>query len=284
MTPIAEMVRRWWSTSAPWALPGLDDHDGLRVGVDAFNGRPLRWPLGHTHMLIAGVTGSGKSTVLRGLLSHAAARPDIVVVGIDLKAVELAPWAPRLSALAVEHPDARALLHVVVDELRGRRDVLRARRATSWDPAWGPWIVVAVDELAEVLEPASSSKAHKDLAVDCIASLVSIARLGRALGVLIVGATQRPDAETMTGQMRSQFDTIVGLRVRRPEDSRIIAAGAADLTMLRAHEAVYVRPVPAPLRHLRADYIDPGQVAGRAARTARLRPRLDRFDLLAGVR
>lgn len=273
MSALAGGLRRWWQTSAPWSLPVPDCAAGVTV-ASSLAGRPLAFPLGVGHLLIAGVTGSGKSTVLRNFIRHASSRPDVALVGIDLKAVELAPWRPRLSGFATEPADALQLLLVVAAELRARRAVLLEQGAAEWDPAWGPWLVVVVDELSELAGP------------DVTPLLVSIGRLGRALGIHLVAATQRPDADTLTGALRGQFDWRLGLRVRDVNESRMIApTTVADLTTLNAGgEAMWLPPLPHRVQLCRATWLAPRAVPEIAERTAHLRPAVARLDVLAGVR
>jgi hypothetical protein len=128
--------------------------------------------------------------------------------------VELAPWARRAHALVTERDHAVQLLLLVAAELRDRRSTLLRHGAVAWSPAWGPWLLVGVDELAELVEPSAPSKAERELAAQALSLLVSIGRLGRALGVHLVGATQRPDADTLSGALRGQFD----YRLARPTD------------------------------------------------------------------
>src|SRR5215213_4020903 len=72
---------------------------GLRFAT-SIGGDPVAFPMGQGHLLVAGRTGSGKSTVLRSLLWSAAADPDVSIVAVDLKLVELSAWMPRLEFLA----------------------------------------------------------------------------------------------------------------------------------------------------------------------------------------
>lgn len=83
------------------------------------------------HELVLGATLSGKSMYLRNLLTGLAAQP-VVLVGIDCKrGVELAPFAPRLSALATDPDQAAELLPALVKEMEDRYDLIKARQGIA---------------------------------------------------------------------------------------------------------------------------------------------------------
>jgi DNA segregation ATPase FtsK/SpoIIIE, S-DNA-T family len=252
--------------------PAPELGDGIIVAELADG--PAIWPLGVGSLLIAGTTGSGKSTVLRGLVADAAHRHDTALVALDLKGgVELGPWAPRLHGLATTQADARHLLLLVAGEVRRRHRVLRSRSATRWDAAWGPYVVIVVDEAAELLEPASTAKADRDLATDVAALTTSVARLGRASGVHLVICTQRPSADSITAALRGQLDYRVGLRVRDPAESRMVCPMAvADLTQLEQYTGVWLPPLPGQPAPCRAVWVDPAAVPAIAAELADRRP------------
>ncbi|MFE0455788.1 tyrosine-type recombinase/integrase [Streptomyces sp. NPDC058914] len=83
------------------------------------------------HQLTLGATLSGKSMYLRHLVSGLARQP-VALVGIDCKrGVELAPFAPRLSALATDPDEAAELLSVLVKEMEDRYDLIKARQGIA---------------------------------------------------------------------------------------------------------------------------------------------------------
>ncbi|OEV32161.1 conjugal transfer protein TraS, partial [Streptomyces nanshensis] len=122
------------------------------------------------HELVLGATLSGKSMYLRHLITGLAAQP-VALAGIDCKrGVELAPFAPRLSALATDAGQAAELLPTLVQEMEDRYDLIRARQGIApstpdeeiTSDVWGlpeserpvP-IVLFVDEVAELFLVAS---------------------------------------------------------------------------------------------------------------------------------
>lgn len=166
----------------------------------------------YRNTLVGGVIGSGKSGVLNVLLATLVACPDVELWGIDLKGgMELRPWAARLGRLATDAGTAVALLADAVTEVR-RRAALQAEQGQRlWKPTpAAPALVLVVDEYAELPEDAHP---HAD----------SVARLGRAVAVTLLAATQRPTQKAMGhGAVRSQMDNRICLRVRERRDADLV--------------------------------------------------------------
>ncbi|WP_173056121.1 FtsK/SpoIIIE domain-containing protein [Phytohabitans houttuyneae] len=180
---------------------GLFD-DGTTVAV-----RFLR-----RNALIGGVTDSGKSGLLNVILGYLAQCPDVAIWGIDLKGgMELAPWAPVMPRFAATPEKAVAFLAAAVDEIKLREAEQVARGERVWEPtADRPALVIIIDEYVELPEAAHQ---HAD----------TIARLGRAVAVNLIVATQRPTQKAMTNNaVRSQMDIRICLRVRERRDVTLI--------------------------------------------------------------
>jgi S-DNA-T family DNA segregation ATPase FtsK/SpoIIIE len=167
------------------------------------------------HALIGGTTGSGKSGGLNVLLANLAACRDVVIWAIDLKGgMELKPWEPCLDRLATTPEAATRLLADAVAILLGRADSLASIGRREWHPtSQQPGLVIIIDEYAELAEQAPDAMIHTD----------TIARLGRALAVTLVAATQRPTQKVMgQGAVRSQMDVRVAFRVRERRDVDLV--------------------------------------------------------------
>jgi DNA segregation ATPase FtsK/SpoIIIE-like protein len=163
------------------------------------------------HALLAGTTGSGKSGGLNVLIATLAACDDVVIWAIDLKkGMELGPWAPCIDRLATTPREAVALLADAVAILQARAAWLAATGPRTWELAADmPALVILVDEYAELADQAPDAMGDTD----------SIARLGRAVAVTLVAATQRPTQKAMgQGVVRSQMDTRICFRVRERKD------------------------------------------------------------------
>ena len=214
------------------------------------DGKPLVFDLATTpHLLLGGTTGSGKSVCLNALLlsllSYAERRP-LRFALIDPKQVEFSAWRghPRLfSEVATDAASATDLLNTLVQEMDHRHKrfselgvkTLSAARAKG-DAA--EWIVLGVDELADLVQ---QDKAHQAL-------LQRLAQMGRAAGIHMILATQRPDAETLAGALRTNCPARIALRVSRASESKIIMdepgaerlQGAGDM-IFRGGDGVPIR-------------------------------------------
>ncbi|MEU9630033.1 FtsK/SpoIIIE domain-containing protein [Streptomyces luteogriseus] len=172
------------------------------------------------HELVLGATLSGKSMFLRNLLAGLAAQP-VVLVGIDCKrGVELAPFAPRLSALATDPQQASELLPVLVKEMEDRYDLIKARQGIApgtpdeliTSDVWGlpederpAPIVLVVDEVAELFLVAT--RKEEERRDEMVTQLIRLAQLGRAAGIYLEVCGQRFGAELGKGatMLRAQL-------------------------------------------------------------------------------
>jgi hypothetical protein len=176
---------------------------------------PCRVSFLRRHALLAGTTGSGKSGGLNVLIGTLAACDDVVIWAIDLKnGMELRPWASRIDRLATTPHEAAALLADAVAILQARAAWMASAGHRVWEPTpQTPALVIIIDEYAELTDQAPSAMGDTD----------SIARLGRAVAVTLVAATQRPTQKAMgQGAVRSQMDTRICFRVRERKDVDLV--------------------------------------------------------------
>jgi DNA segregation ATPase FtsK/SpoIIIE, S-DNA-T family len=173
------------------------------------DGTPTLLRLAHRNGLIGGTTGSGKSGLLNVIMAALVACRDVVVWGIDLKGrMELRPWAGCLGRLATTPAAA-------IEMLTNARAILGQRAATATQRLWQPSpqrpaLIIVIDEFAEL--PPEAMKTTE-----------SIARLGRAVMVNILAATQRPAQAAMRGgATRSQMDIRMCLRVAERRDGEFV--------------------------------------------------------------
>ncbi|MEU4386241.1 FtsK/SpoIIIE domain-containing protein [Promicromonospora sp. NPDC023805] len=180
------------------------------------------------HLLVAGTTGSGKSvaleTMLRGLTRYDQRSLRLRLV--DPKGTELVDFerAPHLDGQIGTFPeDAIEILEKCVEEMEGRyramRDV-RARKLVEYNEKvsesdrW-PWIVVVLDEYADLTSDPDDKKRIEEL-------LRRLTQKARAAGIHVIAATQRPSADVISTTIRSNFPAQLALRVKSSTDSRII--------------------------------------------------------------
>ena len=180
------------------------------------------------HALFAGTTGSGKSGGLNVLMGTLTACEDVVIWAIDLKqGMELQPWGGCIDRLATTPQQAAALLADAVGILHARAAHLAATGRRVWEPSPDtPALIIVIDEYAELADEAPGAMDDTD----------SIARLGRAVAVTLVAATQRPTQKAMgQGAVRSQMDTRICFRVRERKDVDLVLGQGMLTTGWHAH-------------------------------------------------
>lgn len=180
------------------------------------------------HILVAGMTGAGKSVLVHDLICQSIMRhqpTEVSLVLIDPKRVEFGIYKglPHLALDPVyEDRDIEYALGWTVGEMRGRFSDMERRgvRGVDGETPWSRLIVV-VDELANLM---LRGKRFERL-------IVEIASMGRAAGVHLILATQRPDATVISGLIRANVPTRIALPTFTAADSRIILdmAGAEGL-------------------------------------------------------
>jgi S-DNA-T family DNA segregation ATPase FtsK/SpoIIIE len=241
---------------------------------------PAKVLLLRRHVLIGGVSGSGKSGGLNVLMANLAACADVVIWAIDLKrGMELGPWASCIDRLATTPAEARTLLADAVAILEARAVHLAATGQRVWEPSPElPALVIIVDEYAELAEEASDATADAD----------SIARRGRAVAVTLVAATQRPTQKAMgQGALRSQMDVRISFRVRERKDVDLILGQGMLTAGWHAHalnapgKFLMSAPEHDTPRRARAYLVTDEAVTATAARFADYRPMLDEISQLA---
>lgn len=164
------------------------------------------------HILLGGSTGSGKSVLLKLLLIQAVKKGAVVSIadfkgGIDFSSV----WHERCR-MCFDEDRLIELLTELVEELERRKVLFREQGCPNLDTynrqtgACLPRYIFACDEVAEILDKIGLSKEQKEK-VSLIESRLSvIARQGRAFGIRLILATQRPDANILSGQIRNNID------------------------------------------------------------------------------
>jgi S-DNA-T family DNA segregation ATPase FtsK/SpoIIIE len=205
----------------PWAPPGVTSiTDPITLGLFE-DQQPVELRLWETdrqrHVLIAGVNGSGKSGLINVALGSLARCQDLVLWGVDLKGgMEFAAWQPVLGRLATSPASARLLLEAANRALDARMSLLASRRWRRWRPtAKEPLLLIVVDEIAEL--------ADEDLVL-----VQRIARLGRAPGVQLITATQRPSAKQLESTddsgvaLRGQLHTRICMRVTETNEAGMV--------------------------------------------------------------
>ncbi|MGV9554553.1 FtsK/SpoIIIE domain-containing protein [Streptomyces sp. NPDC003522] len=248
------------------------------------------------HELILGATQSGKSVYLRNLLCGLARQP-VVLVGIDCKwGVELAPFAPRLSALADTPDRANELLDALLEEMEARFRLIGLASAGSdmvlTSDVWGlpdkvrpvP-VVVVVDEVAELFLAASRDDEKRRDAM--VTKLIRIAQLGRAAGIYLEVCGQRFGSELGKGatMLRAQLTGRVCHRVNDESSANMALADISPEAALAATAIPAERPGVAILgdssggwSRARSPHLTLDEAAAVCRATSGLVPELPRLD------
>ena len=215
---------------------------GEDIGGNAIVGNIAKLP----HLLIAGTTGSGKSVCMNSLilsLLYKASPEEVRLIMIDPKMVELGIYngIPHLFVPVVTDPKkaAGALQWAVVEMLKryrhfsecGVRDLTGYNNhQKSTGAQTMPRIVIVIDELADLMLVASKEVEE---------SICRVAQMGRAAGMHLVIATQRPSADVITGLMKANIPSRIAFAVSSAMESRIILDNSGAEKLIGAGDMLY---------------------------------------------
>ena len=194
------------------------------------------------HMLIAGSTGSGKSVCINGIITSILMKTkphEVKLMMIDPKMVELNVYngIPHLLTPVVTNPrKAAQALQKVVAEMEKRYELFASmgmrnidgynahveqyNRETGENNPTLPYIVVIVDELADLMMVASNEVED---------AIIRLAQMARAAGIHMILATQRPSVDVITGIIKANVPSRIAFAVSSGTDSRtIIDANGAE--------------------------------------------------------
>ena len=204
------------------------------------------------HLLVAGATGSGKSVCINSIISGFIMKKspdDLRLIMIDPKRVELTPYSgiPHLLTDPIVEPsESIKALKLMIEEMTLRFKVLEASNSKNIatfnskqdaikKPRM-PYIVIIVDELADLM--LSSSNEVEKL-------LVRLAQLGRATGIHLIVATQRPSVDIVTGLIKANFPSRISFSVTSQIDSRTIIDSPGAEKLLGKGDMLFV-PIDNP--------------------------------------
>lgn len=193
------------------------------------------------HILIGGGSGSGKSKLLKLMLMQSIKKGAMVYLadfkgGVDYPSI----WHKRCDIIT-EQKQLESQLSIILEEMEKRRELLVKSETSNigeYKQKTGAnlqRIIVACDEIAEVLDKTGLDKSEKELVGKVESKLSTIARQGRAFGIHLILATQRPDADVLKGQIKNN----IGYRVCGRADkvlSQIILDNTQGADMISPHD------------------------------------------------
>ncbi|MBF0490776.1 MAG: DNA translocase FtsK, partial [Candidatus Omnitrophica bacterium] len=216
----------------------------LAIGKD-ISGKPLIADLTEMpHLLVAGTTGSGKTVCLNSLimsLLFSFSPSELKMIMVDPKMVEMTSYndLPHLICPVVtDAKKATAALNWVVGEMESRyrifsKEQVRNIKGYHAKGLQMPYIVVIVDELADLMQVAAKSVEG---------SIARIAQLARAAGIHLILATQRPSVNVITGVIKANFPSRISFKVASQIDSRTVLDVKGSESLLGKGDLLFIKP------------------------------------------
>lgn len=204
------------------------------------------------HLMIAGTTGSGKSVLLNAAITsllYRATPYELKMIMIDPKMLELSIYEDiphLLHPVVTESKKAVAALKWLVGEMDSRYRMLSEEGVRDIDSynrkletleieekqlRWLPYIVVIIDELADLMMVSPS---------DVKDSIIRLAQKARAAGIHIIVSTQRPSADVVAGLIKANFPARISFLVSSKVDSRIILDTGGAETLLGKGDMLFL--------------------------------------------
>ncbi|BEG57910.1 hypothetical protein NHP21005_15980 [Helicobacter sp. NHP21005] len=197
------------------------------------------------HLLIAGSTGSGKSVCMHALilsLLYKHSPQDLQFVMIDPKRVEFSLYGnlPHLQTpIITDLSEAQNALENLVAQMEQRYNLLSAKRAKNIDsynqksPQKLPFIVVLIDELADLMLVGGK---------DIETPIIRLAQMGRASGLHLVIATQRPSVDILTGLIKANLPCKISFKVGSKVDARVVLDTEGAQNLLGRGDMLLIAP------------------------------------------
>lgn len=203
----------------PHRPAGRSIYDPIPLGIDE-NAAAVDLVLAYRNMLLAGEPGAGKSGGLNRITAHAVLAPDCRVWLMDGKRVELGLWRPAAERfIGPDLTDAIDALDALQTEMDHRYDQLDAAGLRKIAPGDGRHaIMLVIDELAYYSATAGDKKQRDQFSM----LLRDIVARGRAAGIIVAAATQRPSHDIIPVSLRDLFGYRLAFRCTTETSSDII--------------------------------------------------------------
>src|ERR671913_4064 len=200
-------------------LGSMSIFDRVFLGLDEA-GEPVNVVLAERNLLVGGEPGAGKSVALNLIVAHAALSLDCRLVLVDGKRVELGVWKQCADVFVGPSIDeAIRVLKQLQTEMDDRYEQLLATGRRKITPEDGVPVILAVfDEVAYFSATVGEPKQQKEFT----ALLRDLVARGRAAGVIVIAATQRPSADIIPTSLRDLFSYRVAFRCTTDSSSDMI--------------------------------------------------------------
>ncbi|MFC5140535.1 FtsK/SpoIIIE domain-containing protein [Actinomycetospora rhizophila] len=244
---LRDLLRSWTAAIRTPATPcpetparsPLSIWDPIHLGIDE-HGRPVRVTLAYRNALLAGEPGAGKSVGLNLPTAHAALSPDCGLWLFDGKRVELGLWRDAADRfVGPDLTDATETLRDLQAEMDRRYDWLdaeRRRKITPADAAHGIDPIAAIfDEVAYYSATVGTKQERETFSV----LLRDLVARGRAAGVIVIAATQRPSSDIIPTSLRDLFGYRWAFRCTTDASSDIVLGHG---WAARGHSAAVIAP------------------------------------------
>ena len=239
----------------------------LLLGVDHLNRVVVEDLTLFPHLLIAGSTGSGKSTLLASIIAGTVTScnsSELQLVLSDTKGVEFGYFvgAPHLlfDEPAMSVYQTLEQLDWCIEEMQNRLKLLGSKgvhnileyNEVSSSPL--PYIVIIVDELADILGDSSKPEEGRGPSLGKIAEgkLTKLASKARASGIHIIAATQRPSVKLVEGNIKANFPARITFRLPSEADSRTILGISGAEHLLSRGDMLFVSPNSPGIKRIHA--------------------------------
>ncbi len=202
------------------------------------------------HILIAGTTGSGKSTLLHTIIANLLMFSKIEIHLMDPKSIEFFQYDGKMPRLNVTYnlEESIAKLQTLNEEMESRYFLMKHN---GWKVNNFPYIVLIIDEFADLIMQDTSNQFHK--------LLCKLAQKSRAAGIHIILATQRPSVDVVDGSIKANFPARIACKVASGVDSRIILDAMGAENLMGAGDAL-IKSGDKPLERFQAAWTDAAQI------------------------
>jgi S-DNA-T family DNA segregation ATPase FtsK/SpoIIIE len=253
----------------PWNDNIIDEKEGVLIIGEGLLDK-IRLDLNQTpHVLVGGVTNSGKSVLINCIIWQAI-KQGCYIIPVDFKGgIELGMFESFNDVIS-EEKEVLINLKRLKKEHEARLEVFKEYSVKNMvafnskvdEKNQLARIILAVDEIAELLDKTGKNKEQKDLIEAIEAELNTLARLSRSTGINIITGTQRPDSNVIKGQIKNNLGARICGRMTDKEPS-IMVLGSPDATRIPDIKGRYLfstgaDPVPLQAYFFKEEYVKPG--------------------------